>query len=481
MMADTDMPVEARARHETRLASAKPAEDGDLSWMPAWRLRELIGARQISPVEVADHFLARIAELDPKLHAFRQVDAEGARAQAGRAEAAVMAGETLGPLHGVPVALKEFLPIKGLSWRDLSLPNEGVPRDLIAPRDALETERMRAAGAVLIGPTVAGLVVREFGDSDRMPLNPWDTDRVCGDSSSGSACAASSAMTPLTVSGDGLGSTRLPAAFCGLVGLHPTRGLVPSFEWEHIGTRPVSTYGPMTRDVRDAATVLSVLAGPDGRDQMGLQDDPDDYLTDIDAGAAGMRLVWSDDFGYASQFAVEESPRVIETVRMAAFRLAAAGAELSITDQVFENPGWAANTVLMGDPTISVSVQPTREDAVRVRETRQRIWLALRRVLSEFDFILTPTILSIAPTRKAWADNGVAQGFSGLYTAMTGVANLLGWPAMSVPAGLVDGMPVGLQILGRPKSEDRMLQLAQAFLTTRDQDPALDPAQGPMR
>lgn len=468
MTVDADTKTELRTMHEVRLARAKPVDDGDLSWMPAWRLRDLIGDRKISPVEVTEHFLARIARLDPQLHAFRQIDEDGARAQAKGAERAVMAGETLAPLHGIPVAMKEFLQIKGLSWRDLSLPNDGVPRDLVAPRDSLEAERMRAAGAVIIGPTVAGLIAREFGDSDRMPLNPWDTTRVCGDSSSGSACAASSAMTPITIAGDGLGSTRLPAAFCGLVGLHPTRGLVPSFEWEHIGTRPVSTYGPLARDVRDAATVLSVLAGPDGRDQMGLQDDVPDYFADLDLGAKGMRLIWSDDFGYASDFAVTESARVIETVRAAAFELAAVGAEIRATDEKFENPGWVANTVLMGDPTISVTTQPSRADAVRVREARQRIWTALRRVLSEADFIVTPTILSIAPTRKAWADGGIAQGFSGLYTAMTGVANLLGWPAMSVPAGLVDGMPVGLQILGKPKSEARMLQLAQAFLTTRE-------------
>jgi aspartyl-tRNA(Asn)/glutamyl-tRNA(Gln) amidotransferase subunit A len=275
-------------------------------------------------------------------------------------------------------------------------------------------------------------------------------------------------MTPLTIAGDGLGSTRLPASFCGLVGLHPTRGLVPSFEWEKLASRPLSTYGPLTRDVRDAAMVLSVLAGPDGREIMGLPDEPDDYLIRLEDGARGMRLVWSDDFGYARRFAVEETPRVIETVRAAAGRLSGAGAVIEATEAVFEDPAWTANTFLMSDPTLAAKVEPSGEDAVKARELRGRISAALRKALAGADFMLTPTILSVAPPRKIWGERGVQPGFTGLYTAMTGVANLLGWPAMSVPAGLVDGLPVGLQILGRPKSEARMLQLAQAFLAVRD-------------
>jgi aspartyl-tRNA(Asn)/glutamyl-tRNA(Gln) amidotransferase subunit A len=456
-----DGKTKPQSAFETRLPRARPADD-DLSWAPAWRLREMITGRKISPVEVTNHFLARIERLDPELHPFRQVDAEGARAQARRAEAAVMAGDPLGALHGVPLGLKEFLPIEGMSWMDLS-----VRKHREAPWDALETERMRAAGAVVLGPTVAGAAAQEFGDSDRMPLNPWDTARVCGDSSSGSACATASAMTPLCIAGDGLGSTRLPAAFCGLVGLHCTRGLVPSFEWEQLVTRPITTYGPLTRDVRDAAIMLSALAGPDGREVMGLPDEPDDYLARLEDGARGMNLLWTDDFGYARQFAVAETERVIETVRAAALRLQAAGAVVEPTDAVFENPGWTAHAFLMSDPILAANVETAPEKAIKARENRGRIHAALREALSGADFILTPTTLCVAPSRQAWADPEVSPANSGLYTAMTGVANLLGWPAMSVPAGLIDGMPVGLQILGRPKSEARMLQLAQAFLTAQ--------------
>ena len=348
---DLETPAPAPVGVETRLPRATPLDDGDLTWTPAWRLRELVAARKVSPVEVVDHFLRRIETLEPKLHAFREVDDEGARAQAKRAEDAVMRGEAVGPLHGVPVAAKQVLAIKDRVWSDMG---RGIVR---AERDSMEIERLRVAGAVIVGPTVAGLVAREFGDSDRMPLNPWNTERVCGDSSGGSACAAAAAMTPITIGGDGFGSTRAPAAFCGLIGVHPTRGRVPSFEWSTLQTRPLTTYGPMARDVRDAATVLSVLAGPDGRDMMALQDDPPDYLAQLEDGAKGLRLAWTDDFGHARQFAVEETPRVIATVRQAAERLRDAGAKIETLDETFESPFWAGKRCAKVDAGLAITTR----------------------------------------------------------------------------------------------------------------------------
>jgi Asp-tRNA(Asn)/Glu-tRNA(Gln) amidotransferase A subunit family amidase len=461
-VADQTALTTAKSDIEPRLASIRRAPDNDLTWLPAWRIRALIGERKVSPVEVVEHFLRRIETLDPQLHAFRMVDAEGARRQARVAEAAVMAGEPLGPLHGVPMALKEFLPVEGLAWTDLLTQTKTV-----APRDSIEAERLRKAGAILVGTTVAGLTAREFGASDRQPQNPWDRSRVCGDSSGGSACAQAAALVPAALAQDGLGSTRLPAAFCGLVGLVATRGRVACADWAQMNSRLLSASGPLSRDVRDAATVLSVLAGPDGRDLMCLPDAPPDYLDRLDGGARGFRLVWTDDFGYAANYSGPEAKRVIAAVRATALSLAAVGAEIEETGAELEDPSSPCGVIMVSDRALAVRSEPPAEKVLAAREARGRIHDALVRMLASRDFILSPTVQYTAPTREAWAEAWTSPDYMGTYSAHTAMANLLGWPALSVPAGLVDGMPVGLQILGPPNSEPRMLQLAQAFLATR--------------
>ena len=445
-----------------RLAVADSNAGDGLNWLPAWQIREMIVRREISPVEVTDHFLARIEALDPHYHAFRMVVARGAREHALIAERAVLAGETLGLLHGIPIAVKEHVAVKGMTWWD-----SWTADSMIAPRDSIEAERLRAAGAIIVGTTVAGLTTREFGDSELQPQNPWDRARVCGDSSSGSACAQATAMVPIAIAADGLGSTRLPAAFCGLIGINPTRGRVASANWAEMNSKLLSNVSPLTRDVRDAATVLSVLAGPDGRDLMCLADQPPDYLAKIGDGTEGMKLSWTDDFGYASAFAGPEAAGIIAVVRKAVFSLGAAGAQVSEMAETIEDLGWACSVVMRADRTNAIRSEPTREEVTLAREIRQRIWQSFNCILADNDFLLSPTVQYLAPTRQQWAKGWESPDYMQTYSAHTAVSNLLGWPAISVPAGLVDGMPVGLQILGKPDSEPRMFQLAQAFLSLR--------------
>lgn len=457
-----------RAPIEARLASAKTTGQNELSWLPAWRIRELIAAREVSPLEVADHFLKRIEALDPELHAFRQVDREAARAQAEAAEAAVMAGDELGPLHGVPIAVKELIAVRHMPYWEPFLGQKGV-----AERDSLEVARLRGAGAIILGVTIGGLTAYEFGASDRQPHNPWDRSRVCGDSSSGSACAVAAAMVPISLVTDGLGSTRLPSAYCGQVGMLGARGRVPRSDWSQMVNSAMSHSGPIARDVRDAATMMSVLAGWDGRDLFCLPEEAPDYLGGIDRGAKGMRLVWTDDFGHGRGYAMPETSRVIETVRRAAEGLRGLGAEITETRESFGDPFETASRIMLADPTLAIYSKASREAVAYVRETRQRLWETYRRILGDRDFIISPTTPHIAPSREAWAagwmppEEGKLPAHMGHYTPHTAAANVLGWPAISLPAGFVDGLPVGFQIMGKPDSEPRMMQLAQAFLAMR--------------
>lgn len=443
------------------------APECDFTWSTASQLAEMVSSRQISAAEVTDHFIARIEALDPLLHAFRSTDFDGARRQAKNVDAAIANGESPGPLAGVPVALKEFLAAKGLAWQDQNL---GKPS--VAQRDGVEAERLRGAGAVIIGTTVSGLTAQEFGASESQPHNPWDQSRVCGDSSSGSAGAVASAMVPLAFTTDGLGSTRLPAAYCGLVGLLAARGRVPSTDWTQLTSRLIAGVGPLARNVRDAARGLNVIAGPDSRDFYCLTDTPPDYEAELSALSQGLRLGWTNDFGFAKAYAGQDASAVIQAVRDAAFAVQTPlGSVIEELELSLADPAWAGMKGLIGDPGLAVFQKPDRADVVRVREERAQIAAQLEAALSDRDFILSPTAQHIAPTREQWASlwldeqDGKPANHMPNYSAHTAAANLIGWPAMSIPAGFVNDLPVGLQIIARPGGEKRMLQLAHAIET----------------
>jgi Asp-tRNA(Asn)/Glu-tRNA(Gln) amidotransferase A subunit family amidase len=457
----------------------------DLTWLPAWAIRDLISKREVSPVEVTEHFLGRIEELDGQLQTFASLDAAGAREQAKRAEAAVRNEEELGPLHGIPVSVKEHIAVAGLPVMDLNMTWS------TAGEDDIPVERLRKAGAVIFGTNTmlgsgAGVnAASMMGEDGAPPLhfnwdvearNAWDRSRVPGWSSSGGAAAAVARLVPITIGSDGGGSTRLPAAYSGVIGVHPQQGRLPHVDYKAPALQLTGTIGPLCRHVRDAAITTQVLAGPDGRDFVCLQEDAPDYTARLDVGVDGLRFSWTDDFGFTGMYAGDESPRVISLIRDAAFGFRSIGAHVDESSTVWEDyfPGnftYARIFPMAGEGEgVTALPRATQEEYREAAEARRRNWETFKAEFQSYDLLLSPTAQLVAPTVEAWDRAWTTEtrtyphgNYSSVYTSHTAMFNWLGWPAVSVPCGFVDGLPVGLQLIGQPGTEPLILRAAQAF------------------
>lgn len=459
----------------TAAAAPKPAKEGDLHWLSVEQLRDAIARRDISVTEVTEHFIGRAEALDPTLHVYATLDRDGARAAAREADAAIKRGDKLGPLHGVPTAIKDHLAVKGLPGHQV-----GATPPTISTFDQFGVERLRKAGAIIMGTNSmlgAGGGGGPAGEGRFAPLNwkaearnPWNTERVPGWSSSGGAASVAAGVLPFTIGSDGGGSTRLPAAYSGVFGVHPTGGLIPDVDYKKPRPPAGITVGPLTRHVRDAALVTQVMAGPDGRDPFSIQTQPDDYLARIVDGVSGMRFVWSDDFGFTARYKTAESDRLIALARGEAQKFTGLGATVDRTDVVFDDiipsrmAQWMAFYPTDGIPT------PTKEAYQAGFEARGRNWDRFRELFRHHDLFLSVTSQRLAMPLQAWEDAWTTKGpsfpggsFMGSYCSHTDMFNWLKFPAVSVPCGFVDGLPVGLQIAGPPGSEAKIFRAAYAY------------------
>jgi amidase/aspartyl-tRNA(Asn)/glutamyl-tRNA(Gln) amidotransferase subunit A len=460
----------------------------DLTWMAAWRIHRLILEREVSCVEVTEHFLGRIEELNKTLHAMEDVDAAGARQQAANADRRLSEGEQVGPLLGIPVAVKANLRVEGLPYTIL---RSGRPPQPASRFDDILVERLRAAGAIIVGTnTMMGAGGGGIPDPDRPGVfrpfnwdaearNPWNTDRVPGWSSSGGAASVAAGLLPITIGNDGGGSTRLPAAYSGVVGLHTTRGLIPHIDYEKPAMKLTASDGPLARDVRDVAIVTRAISGPDGRDYVCIQQPAPDCVDALDEGVDGLRLAWTDDFGFASRYADSGSEGVIAVAREAAARLATVGATVVTTSEVWEDrsplttaswnaePGAYEVISYGGQPPLPV---PDYEQYRAQAASRARNWEHFRHFFQDHDCILSVTAQMTAPRTEwwdqAWSSDGPSfpgGSFAPTYCSHTMIFNWLGFPAVSLPCGFVDGLPVGLQVASSPGREDLILRVAEAF------------------
>jgi aspartyl-tRNA(Asn)/glutamyl-tRNA(Gln) amidotransferase subunit A len=450
----------------------------DITWMPAWSIREMIEKREISPVEVLEHFLGRIEEHDSKLQSFAHIDYVGAREQATRVERSVLAGEPLGLLAGIPVSVKGHIFVEGLPTFDMGT-GQNLPA---APRDDVQTERLRDAGAVIVGTNTlmasGARIEMAMTDMSKMynwdveARNPWDTTRVPGWSSSGTAAAVCARLVPIGLGSDGGGSTRLPSAYSGVFGIVATPGRIPWINPLSPTLALTASTGPMCRDVVDGAIATQAMAGPDGRDYFSLRDEPDDYLADIDGGVEGMRFAWTDDLGFASIYALEESPRVITAIREAAHGFTQLGATVETTDAAFDDfhEGFQFINRAFGSGGRGAGEPVTDAEFFESMTSRGRNIDLSNELFEDYDVLLTPTAQLLARKVEDWNDCWTVNGeqyahcnFAGTYTSHVMLFNWLSLPAFSVPAGFVDGLPVGLQIVGKPGSEAKMFRIARAF------------------
>jgi len=444
-------------------------------------------ARRISARELLDLHLARIAERNPQLNAIVSLDEERARAAASAADEATARGEALGPLHGLPFAFKDTHDVAG--WRT----TYGSPlfAEHVPETDDLLVERIRAAGAVTIGKTnvpefAAGS--HTFNTVFGTTLNPIDPARSAGGSSGGAACAVRAGMVPLADGSDMGGSLRNPASFCGVVGLRPSLGRVPSWPTDNYW-ETLSVSGPLARDVDDLALLLSVVAGPDPRVPTALGEAGSLFAPPLSGGLAGLRVAVSTDLGGLLEVDGEVARVVTETASVfdaAGATVDPAHPALDLADDTFRTlRAWhfqaALGALLGAHPD---SFKQSLADNIRAGEPltgadvarafRQRTTLAERmRVFFEsYDVLLLPT--SQVPPFPADQEfppsiNGRPMGSYLDWMRSAYVITVTGCPAISVPAGeTTDGLPVGVQIVAPFGADRRLLEVAAAFERARD-------------
>ena len=453
----------------------------ELCYASAGTLSRLVQSKEVSPVDIIDAHLARIEATEPMLNSFITLLPEEARAAARRAEQEIQSGNYKGPLHGIPVALKDLFNTGGVRTTSGSR----IFDNFIPERDCTVAARFHQAGAILLGK----LNMHQFayGPTGENPdyghmHNPWDLDLITGGSSGGSGSAAAAGQCTITTGSDTGGSIRIPAALCGIVGLKPTYGLVSRY-----GLTPLSWSldhpGPMVRTVEDAALSMNAIAGYDPKDVASARVDIPDYTTALTGDVRGLRIGVVREY-----FEAPLDPEVDRSVRDAIGVLESLGAVVTeVSFPMFNDSQAISGAILMSEaaayhrdllasdgeklyPPVRVRLEAglfvSAVDYLRAQQARSLFDRQARELLEHVDLLAGPTEPVTAPLLLAERVQAGERevGTTGALTQYTRPYNLTGFPAISVPCGFSEAsLPMALQLAGRPFDELTVLRAAHAY------------------
>ncbi|WLR60282.1 amidase [Guptibacillus hwajinpoensis] len=460
----------------------------EITNLTAQSMAKKIMTKELSPVEVVQSHLERIKQLNPKFNLFITIFEEEALKEARGAEEELMKSGVRGPLHGIPIALKDLTPVTG------RLTTFGSPifKDHIAQSEPTIVKRIRDAGAIIIGKTNTP----EFGHkgtTDNLlagpAKNPWDSSRTAGGSSGGSAAAVASKCVPLAEGSDGGGSIRIPSSLNGIIGLKPTFGRIPfdSSPINHFGTtQPFVHYGPMARSAEDAALLLSVMEGYEPNDPYSVPVPESNLQQEMQLGVKGKKFAYTEDFGLYPY-----DPMILVPIEEAISILRDQGAivekipfqfEMKLEELIsFFNKMWFAGLASaygslydrfpsQFSSSVSNMIEAGRKlSAVELRETemkRTQVWNIIQKELNRFDAILSPVVGVTAFSHQIEGPDRINGKASAPISdwMMTQLYNCTGHPAISIPVGLApSGLPVGLQAASKKFNDSLLLRIAHTI------------------
>jgi len=460
----------------------KVSTNSDICFKDAVELAAMIRHREASATEVMTAFLSQIERVNPKVNAICTfVGEEAALRAAKEADARLAKGQTPGPLHGLPHAVKDLVPTAGIRTTFGSR----IYKDFVPDSDGLIVKRLKAAGAIIIGKTNVpefGAGSHTFNEVFGATLNPYDVTKTCGGSSGGAAVALACGMVPLADGSDFGGSLRNPAGFCNVVGFRTAPGRVPVYP-STPGSSELSVEGPMARTVQDVALLLSVMAGPDPRVPISIDEPGSVFSGPLQRDFRGTRIAWSRSLGrYPVQPVVNEvCDRARETFAELGCQVEDGEPDFRDADEIFQVlRAWSyaqtrgedlkRHRDLVKDTVvwnIEQGLKLTGPDVERAEAKRTQLCQRAKEFMERYEFLVLPVSQVVPfPVEVDWVKeiNGTRMETYIDWMATCYAITVTGLPAISIPCGFTkDGLPIGLQIVGRHRREFDVLQLAFAF------------------